>query len=138
MKATAIGIVERYQRAMCRKSADELAALYAVDAVHEIPFQVPGFPPRFEGREEIRAGYAARWGATPVVIERVETTALHESDGQGTVVVEQVAHGRARLDGPAFSVPSVLVLRIRDGVIVWCRDYMDGLAVASASPQRTQ
>lgn len=127
-------VVRRYQQAMCRKSADELAELYAVDAVHEIPFQVPGFPPRFAGREQIRAGYAARWGATPVVIERVETTNLHRADDGETVVVEQVAHGRARPDGPAFGVPSLLVLRIRDGLIVACRDYMDGLAVASALP----
>ena len=49
--------VTRYQQAMRRKSADDLAELYAADAVHEIPFQVPGFPPRFEGREQVRAAY---------------------------------------------------------------------------------
>lgn len=65
-------VVTRYQQAMCRKAADDLADLYAVDALHEIPFQVSGFPPRFEGRERIRAAYSAMWSATPVVIEQVE------------------------------------------------------------------
>ena len=127
-------IVTKYHEAMCRKSADDLAALYAEDAVHEIPFTVPGFPARFEGREAVRAGYGGMWDASPVIVERVETVAAHEAAGGEVIVVEQVAHGRAGTAGPQFSVPSLLVLRIRDGLIVHCRDYMDGLAVAMARP----
>lgn len=37
-------VLARYYRAMVDKSADDLADLYAVDAVHEFPFAVPGFP----------------------------------------------------------------------------------------------
>ena len=125
-------MVSRYHDAMRRKSADILAALYAEDAIHEIPFTVPGFPPRFEGREAVRAAYAAMWNAGPVVIDDVETTTLHQTSEDGVVVVEQVAHGHIGTSGPAFSVPSVLVLRIHDGLIAHCRDYMDGLAVAMA------
>ena len=71
--------VARYHEAMCRKSADALADLYAEDAVHEFPFSLPGLPPRFEGREAVRAGYRAMWGASPVVIERVGNVTLHQS-----------------------------------------------------------
>ena len=119
---------------MRRKSADALAELYAEDAVHEIPFTVPGFPPRFEGREAIRAAYAALWDAGPALVDRVETTGLHETSEGGVVVVEQVAHGRIGESDRTFSVPSLLVLRIENGLIVHCRDYMDGLAVAMARP----
>jgi ketosteroid isomerase-like protein len=125
-------IVASYHKAMCRKSADALAALYAEDAVHEIPFAVPGFPARFEGREAVRAAYGAMWSASPVVIDKVETTAFHQSSDEEVIVIEQSAHGHVGPTGPAFSVPSLLVLRIRDGLIVHCRDYMDGLAVAMA------
>jgi uncharacterized protein len=98
----------------------------------EIPFTVPGFPPRFEGREAVRAAYAAMWDASPVVIDDVETTTLHQTSEDGVVIVEQVAHGHIGKSGPAFRVPSLLVLRIHDGLIAHCRDYMDGLAVAMA------
>ena len=125
-------IVTRYQAAMVHKSADELAALYAEDAVHEIPFTVPGFPPRFEGREAVRAAYAAMWKASPAVIERVESLAVHEATAPGVIIVEQVAIGRVGADGPQFSVPGLLVLHVVDGLIVRCRDYMDGLAVDRA------
>ncbi|WEP01031.1 nuclear transport factor 2 family protein (plasmid) [Streptomyces sp. FXJ1.172] len=126
--------VMRYQEAMRKKSADALAALYAEDAVHEVPFTVPGFPPRFEGREAIRAAYGAMWSASPVVIDSVDTTALHRTSDEEVVVVEQHTRGHVGPEGPAFGVPSLLVLRIRAGLIVHCRDYMDGLAVAMARP----
>jgi len=130
-------IVSSYHQAMRHKSADELAALYAEDAVHEIPFKVPGFPPRFEGREAIRAAYHAMWSASPVVIDRVETTAMHRTADEEVCVVEQTAHGHVGTAGPTaptFSVPSLLVLRVRNGLIIQCRDYMDGLAIAKARP----
>ncbi|MFI9722885.1 nuclear transport factor 2 family protein [Streptomyces sp. NPDC052396] len=49
-----------------RLSVDDLADLYAPDAVHEFPFTAPGFPPRFEGRDQIRDAYRAAWSASPV------------------------------------------------------------------------
>nr|WP_257980602.1 nuclear transport factor 2 family protein [Streptomyces sp. CB02959] len=54
-----------YYQAMLDKSPDDLADLYSIDAVHEFPFASPGFPPSFEGREAVRAGYRAAWGASP-------------------------------------------------------------------------
>ncbi|MFI0715123.1 YybH family protein [Streptomyces inhibens] len=56
-------ILDRFHRAMLDKSADDLADLYAPDAVHEFPFLFPSVPERYEGREEVRAGYRAAWGA---------------------------------------------------------------------------
>ncbi|MEU2780190.1 hypothetical protein ABZ646_47280, partial [Streptomyces sp. NPDC007162] len=56
-------VLARYQRAMLDKSADDLADLYAVDAMHEFPFLFPGMPERYQGREEVRAGYRAAWDA---------------------------------------------------------------------------
>jgi len=127
-------VVTRYHEAMVNKSADDLAALYAESAVHEIPFTAPGFPPRFEGRDAIRAGYGAMWNASPVVLERMEEVVVHLGADPEVVVVEQTAVGSVGPDGPLFRLPSLLVLRIRDGSIVHCRDYLDGLAITKLRP----
>lgn len=124
--------VERYHEAMRRKSADALADLYAEDAVHEFPFSTPGLPPRFEGREAVRAGYRQIWGASPVLVERVGNVAVHRTADPEVIVVEHEAVVTVGQGGPRRSVPGLLVLRIRDGRIVHCRDYMDGLAVVKA------
>ncbi|MFF3918510.1 nuclear transport factor 2 family protein [Streptomyces sp. NPDC001852] len=95
-------------RGHTKKSADALAALYAEDAVHEAPFTVPGFPPRFKGREAIRAAYGAMWNASPVVIDSVDTTALHRTSDEEVVVVEQRTRGHVGPEEPAFGVTSLL------------------------------
>ncbi|GLW66111.1 hypothetical protein Arub01_43550 [Actinomadura rubrobrunea] len=124
-------IVARYHEAMCRKSADALADLYAEDAVHEFPFRAPGFPPRLEGREAIRLTYREKWGASPVVLDRVGDVVTHRTTDPEVVIVEQVATGAVGgPGGPRFAMPGLLVLRIRDGEITHCRDYLDGLALA--------
>jgi ketosteroid isomerase-like protein len=117
---------------MLGKSADALADLYAEEAVHEIPFAVPGFPPRFEGREAVRAAYGVMWKKSPVVIERVDSVAVYQATDPEVVIVEQMTTGSAGPGGPRFSMPSLLVLRVRNGLIVQCRDYMDGLALSRA------
>ena len=127
-------VVARFHEAMVNKSADDLAALYAESAVHEIPFTVPGFPPRFEGRDAIRAAYGAMWNASPVVVERMDEVVVHRGADPEVVIVEQTAVGHIGPDGPPFRLPSLLVLRIEDGAIVHCRDYMDGLAITGLRP----
>lgn len=127
-------VITRYHEAMVNKSAEDLAALYAESAVHEIPFTVPGFPPRFEGRDAIRAAYGTMWNASPVVVERMQEVVVHLGADPEVVVVEQTAVGRVGPDGPHFRLPSLLVLRIRDGSIAHCRDYLDGLAITRLRP----
>lgn len=124
-------ILAAYQRAMLDLDADALADLYAPDAVHEFPFAFPGMPPRFEGREAIRAGYRAAWGAATSGPEEIRDVVVHESgagvEGEEVLVVEQV------VVAAAFRVPGLLVLRAREGRLVHVRDYMDGLGVARAT-----
>src|SRR5262245_59464302 len=86
-------VLARYRRAMLDKSADDLADLYAVDAVHEFPFLSPGMPARYNGREEVRAGYKAAWGASPARPERIREVAVHESTDPEVITVEQVVAG---------------------------------------------
>ncbi|NUP02233.1 MAG: nuclear transport factor 2 family protein [Nonomuraea sp.] len=118
-------IVSAFHGAMLHKSADELADLYAEDGVHEFPFG--GLPP-YEGREAVREGYRAAWGASPAVPQEVERVALHRTADPEVVVVEQNAH--VKVGDQPITVPGLLVLRIRDGRIARCKDFMDSSAIA--------
>ncbi|MFI0724288.1 nuclear transport factor 2 family protein [Streptomyces sp. NPDC021224] len=126
-------VLDRYYQAMLDKSADDLADLYAADAVHEFPFTAPGFPPSFEGREAVRAGYRAAWGASPVRVEEIRRVAVHRTDDPEVIVAEQVVMGTVPDTGAAFGVPGLLVLRVRGGCISHVRDYMDTSGLRSAT-----
>jgi ketosteroid isomerase-like protein len=125
-------LLARYRSAMIEKSADALADLYSDDAVHEFPFLFPGMPARYHGREEIRAGYKAIWGASPAQPQQIREVAVHESTDPEVITVEQVVTGTVATTGEPFTFPGLLVMRVRNGSLVHVRDYMDGLAVAHA------
>ncbi|MBF8193858.1 nuclear transport factor 2 family protein [Nonomuraea sp. K274] len=118
-------IVTGYHDAMLHKSADELADLYAPEGLHEFPFG--GLAP-YQGREEIRAGYRASWGATPFEAQEVRRVSLHRTEDPEVVVVEQDTF--VTVGGRPIKVPGLLVLRIRNGEIIHTRDYMDTSAIA--------
>jgi ketosteroid isomerase-like protein len=48
------------------------------------------------------------------------------------IVAEFAYQGRVEETGEAFTVPCVLVMRIRDGLIIESRDYIDPVASARA------
>ena len=125
-------VLARYHQAMRDKSADELAELYARDAVHEFPFTAPGFPPRYTGREEVRAGYRAAWGASPVQVAEIRDVVVHETRDPEVIVAEHTVVVAVPDGADAFTVPGLLVLRVRDGLLVHVRDYMDGFGLSNA------
>ncbi|HEX3296582.1 MAG TPA: nuclear transport factor 2 family protein [Nocardioides sp.] len=127
-----LDVLRRYQRAMVHQDANELADLYAPDAVHELPFLFPGMPARYEGREQLRAAYGAAWDASPARPQEVQTIAVHRCEDPEVLVIEQVVVGVNAATGERFELPSVLVLHVHRGRITHVRDYMDGLAVARA------
>ena len=125
-------VLSCYYQAMLDKSADELADLYAIDGVHEFPFTPPGFPARFEGREAVRAGYRAIWGASPAEVREVRRVAAYETADPEVIIAEHVVVGTVLSKGSAFTVPGLLILHVRNGVITRVRDYMDVSGVARA------
>jgi ketosteroid isomerase-like protein len=76
-------ILRRYQQALVDKSADDLADLYAADAVHELPFLLPGMPDRLEGREQVRAAYRAAWAASDARPQAVRMDGLGAAHAMG-------------------------------------------------------
>ncbi|GGW70561.1 hypothetical protein GCM10010503_54750 [Streptomyces lucensis JCM 4490] len=129
---TPLEVLERYYQALLDKSADDLADLYAEDAVHEFPFASPGFPPRFEGREAVRAGYRAAWGAGPARVEEIRRVAAYETAEPGVIVAEHVVVGTVPPRNARFTVPGLLILRVDGGLLTRVRDYMDASGVAGA------
>jgi uncharacterized protein (TIGR02246 family) len=118
-------VVAAYHAAMRHKSADELADLYAEDGLHEFPFG--GWPP-FRGREEIRAGYTQMWCAMKAEVKEIRDVVIRRTADPEVVVEEHVVV--VSISGQELTVPGLLILRVRDGVIVHARDYMDATAVA--------
>lgn len=113
---------------------DELAALYAEDAVVVQPFAVPPAPPRVAGRAELDRHFRAA-GRGPLEL-RARDVVVHETADPEVIVAEFDYDGRVATTGRTFRVANLQVLRVRDGLIVETRDYHDhpGFARALAGP----
>ena len=107
---------------------NDLADLYAEDAVVEQPF-APLPPRRFEGREAIRAHFAAAQGPLELTTSNV---VVHDTADPEVVVAEFDYDGRVATTGRSFRVANIQVLRVRGGRIVSSRDYHDHMALAAA------
>jgi ketosteroid isomerase-like protein len=125
-------LLDGFHLAMLHKSADELADLFAVDAVYEFPLLNPFRPERYQGREELRAGFHAAWDAAPVRVDEIREVVVHETTDPELIVSEQEGSFTVLTTGRSFTQRFVLVLHARDGVIVHLRDYSDTLRVARA------
>ncbi|WP_182902271.1 nuclear transport factor 2 family protein [Microbispora sp. H10830] len=121
-------IADRFLRASVANAWDDLADLYASDAVIEIPFAPEGVPTRSQGRELFRARFKA---AAPLRrFEKAGPVVIHETRDPEVVIVEYDLHGSMTRSGRPFVFSYVMVMRIRDGLIVHSRDYANPLAGA--------
>ena len=121
-------LLDRYLQAVLAMSADDLAALYQEDAVHELPFS-EGASSVLRGREAIRARYAAAWAASPVRVEHIDVVAVHESDVACVAELRLTLHvaGRGR-----HQASNVLVMYAENGLLRRVRDYVDSAAIQRA------
>jgi hypothetical protein len=118
-------ILHRRRQVILDRDADGFAALFAPDAVIEMPFAgTPESPMRLAGRDAI-GEYARRVMASPLRLEDFDVTALHHTQDPEVVVVEMRSAGTFTASGRTFSVTSVQILRIRDGLITLFRDFAD-------------
>ncbi|MEU4928618.1 nuclear transport factor 2 family protein [Streptomyces yokosukanensis] len=125
-------VLAAYHRAMLAWSADELASLYAPDAVHEFPFLAPGRPNRYDGREEIRIGYQAAWSGTSVRLQEIHDVVVFDSTDPEVVIGQWGATATSEPGAAPVVVTGLLILRVRDGMIAHALDYMDSLGTFQA------
>ena len=123
--ATPADVLARRRHLILNGDADGFAALFAPDAVIEVPFAgPPGTPARLEGREAIREN-ARRVMASPLRLEDFEVAELYQTQDPEVVIVEMRAKGTVTTTGRSFTATSIQVLRIREGHIVLFRDFAD-------------
>ena len=123
-------VFRRFLELTEQSAYDQLADLYAEDAVIEIPFAPPGVPARSQGREVFRA----RFGAVRDLwtTDRADPVIVHETGDPETIVAEFTLHHRLVASGTTFAASFVMIMTVRDGLIVHSRDYGNPLSGAKA------
>lgn len=101
---------------------DGLLALIADDVVVETPFSPEGLPTRFEGKAEIdaRFGDARR----PMPYFTFLDTQIFATEDRELWFVTCRSEGE-QADGRRYTNIYCWMLRIRDGRIIWWREYYD-------------
>ncbi|WP_433893311.1 nuclear transport factor 2 family protein [Streptomyces sp. CA-111067] len=123
-------VFERLASLLSSGSWTEIAALYAEDAVVDIPFALPA-PDRVEGRAALHERFSTV-GARALDIT-VDNITVHETADPEVIVAAFDYRGRALTTGRAFHVTNLQVLRVRDGLIAASTDYHDHVALAVAT-----
>jgi uncharacterized protein len=123
--ATPADVLAQRRHVILSGDADGFADLFAPDAVIEFAFAPPpGGPARLEGREAIRE-YSRHVMASPLRLEELEVTELHQTQDPEVVIAEMRATATLTTTGRSFVATSIQVLRIREGQIVLFRDFAD-------------
>ncbi|WP_433440135.1 nuclear transport factor 2 family protein [Nonomuraea sp. CA-141351] len=109
---------------------EEMADLFAEDAVFEMPYLPPGVPAQEPGRETFRAHL--REGALVQRFDAVTDARIHQTADPEVVIAEYRLHGTVTATGRRFASDLVMVARVRDGLIVSHRSYANPLDAAVA------
>ncbi len=129
MTATSREVVERVLRAGREMDTETFVSLFAPDAYIEWPYRPAGIPGRVEGRDQIRQFLTAQANGL-IRFDEYRNTVIHETTDPEVVIVEYDAHGTVIATGAPFLQTIIAVLRIRDGLVVSYRDYLNPLVLA--------
>jgi ketosteroid isomerase-like protein len=132
MASQARQVVERLLEVGLRQDMDAVVDLMAPDGTLEWPFRPAGIPDRLNGREEIRA-FMTRAAALPVKFDEYRDIVIHETTDPEVIIVEYEVYGHLTSTGGPFRQTIIAVLRVRDGLIVSYRDFLNPLAVSAAA-----
>jgi ketosteroid isomerase-like protein len=109
-----------------------LPALYAEQTDVRHPMSPYGAEPLLS-RDALREHFG---GTGPRVADVVrfqpDNVRIHQTQDPEVIVAEFDYAGTVIATGEPFRVPCVFILRVRDGLIVESRDYIDHLAMAKA------
>jgi ketosteroid isomerase-like protein len=109
-----------------RDQVDKLAEFYAEETDVRHPMAPLGDTPMLS-REALRQHFAAV-GPTGLAGFRVEDVRVHHTADPEVVIGEFTYRGDA-----GWAAPGIIVFRIREGLIVESRDYIDHLGLARAT-----
>ncbi|WP_433063023.1 nuclear transport factor 2 family protein [Dactylosporangium sp. CS-033363] len=129
MTATARDVVEQLLRASLEQDMETFVGLFAPDGFIEWPYRPDGVPGRVEGRDRVREFVIGQAGGL-VKFEEYRDTVIHETTDPQVVIVEYEAYGTVIPTGAPMHQTIIAVLRIRDGLVVSYRDYLNPLVLA--------
>ncbi|MEU4240901.1 nuclear transport factor 2 family protein [Actinoplanes sp. NPDC026619] len=121
----------RLVNGVCDGPYEELAGLYAEQTHVSHPFH-PLAPPALRSRAELHEHFTSAPPETRTLKRKPVGVTVHETADPEVIVAEFAYQGHVAETGEAFTVPCVFVMRIRDGLIVESRDYIDPIASARA------
>ena len=123
-------VAERLLQATIGPDPGKIADCYAPAVVIEMPFAVASlYPDRIETtREELRTRF--RSGAAVRRYRRLCDVTIHETADPEVVIAEYELHGELTATGEPFSQRFVMVMTVRDGQIVYSRDYTNPVTAA--------
>lgn len=127
--ATSREVVEQVLRAGREMDTDTFVGLFAADGYVEWPYRPAGVPGRVEGREQLREFLTAQAKGL-VRFDEYLNTVIHETTDPEVVIVEYDVHGTVIPTGAPLRQRIIAVIRIRDGLIVSYRDYLNPLVLA--------
>jgi ketosteroid isomerase-like protein len=123
-------VVDRLIALIADGPSEQMADLFAEDAVFEVPYAPPGLPTREVGRENFRTHL--RDGAALQNFTGIGSLRIFETSDPEVVIVEYLLHGSVLATGKTFSHPLVPFVRVRAGLIVHSRNYANPLDAAVA------
>lgn len=129
MTAKSREIVEQILRASREQDTETFVNLFAPDGYIEWPYRPAGIPGRVEGRDQIREFLTAQANGL-VKFDEYRNTVIYETTDPEVVIVEYEAHGTVIPTGAPLHQTIIAVLRIRDGLVVSYRDYLNPLVLA--------
>ncbi|MGF6886835.1 ketosteroid isomerase-like protein [Nocardia sp. GAS34] len=129
MTATSREVVEQILRAGREMDTETFVSLFAPDGYIEWPYRPEGIPGRVEGREGVRE-FMTGQASGLVRFEEYRNTVVHETADPEVVIVEYDAHGTVIPTGAPFHQTIIAVIRVRDGLVVSYRDYLNPLVLA--------
>ncbi|MEV6926871.1 nuclear transport factor 2 family protein [Dactylosporangium sp. NPDC051485] len=131
MSAEAREVVERMLDVGRAQDAEAFVALMAPDGYIEWPFCPPGAPERLEGREAIRA-FLTQVARAPIRFDEYRDVVVHETADPEVIIVEYQVYGHLTTSGGPFRQTVIAVLRVRDGLVISYRDYINPLPLMAA------
>ena len=129
MTATSREVLDQVLRASREQDTEAFVSLFAPDAYVEWPYRPAGVPGRVEGRDQLREFLTAQANGL-VRFDEYRDTVIHETTDPEVVIVEYEAYGTVIPTGAPLHQTIIAVLRIRDGLVVSYRDYLNPLVLA--------
>ncbi|MEU7756803.1 nuclear transport factor 2 family protein [Micromonospora sp. NPDC049171] len=121
----------RLVNGVCDGPYEDLADLYAEETHVTHPFH-PLDPPALLSRSELHEHFTAPPPVARTLKRKPVDVTIHETADPEVIVAEFAYQGRVDETGETFRVPCVFVMRIRDGLIIESRDYIDHISSARA------